>query len=122
MKRPLPACAATTLGLLIGLTGLPHGVARAATASVRPWHEDADHMGSGLPARLPAHAPRELTTTVAPVAAATLKGLDVSAFQENVDWSAVAAKGASFAYVKATEGVNYTSGQFAQQYNGSAAA
>ncbi|MEW2304998.1 lysozyme [Streptomyces sp. NPDC006655] len=57
-----------------------------------------------------------------PNTADTLKGLDVSAYQENLNWPSVAAQGASFAYVKATEGVNYTSGQFSQQYNGSAAA
>jgi GH25 family lysozyme M1 (1,4-beta-N-acetylmuramidase) len=46
-------------------------------------------------------------------------GLDVSAYQANVDWSQVSANGARFAYVKATEGTYYTSPYFAQQYNGS---
>jgi GH25 family lysozyme M1 (1,4-beta-N-acetylmuramidase) len=51
---------------------------------------------------------------------ASLSGLDVSGYQGNVDWPSVAADGASFAYVKATEGTNYTNGYFAQQYNGAA--
>ena len=46
-------------------------------------------------------------------------GLDVSGWQENVDWNAVWAQGARFAYVKSTEGLTYRSGQFAQQYAGS---
>ncbi|MFF7652872.1 GH25 family lysozyme [Streptomyces sp. NPDC007983] len=49
-----------------------------------------------------------------------LRGLDVSGYDGNVDWSSVAAKGAAFAYVKATEGTGYTSSYFAQQYNGAA--
>ncbi|MFE9451812.1 GH25 family lysozyme [Streptomyces sp. NPDC006739] len=51
---------------------------------------------------------------------AAVRGLDVSAHQENVDWSAVAADGASFAYVKATEGTSYISSRFSQQYDGAA--
>jgi GH25 family lysozyme M1 (1,4-beta-N-acetylmuramidase) len=65
----------------------------------------------GLPAAPPANA-----------AAPTLRGLDVSGYQGNVDWASVAAGGASFAYVKATESTTYASGYFSQQYNGSAAA
>lgn len=46
-------------------------------------------------------------------------GIDVASYQGNVDWDAVASHGASFAYVKATEGVTYTNPYFAQQYEGS---
>lgn len=46
-------------------------------------------------------------------------GPDVSAYQGNVNWSAVKANGGSFAYVKATEGAGYTNAYFAQQYTGS---
>ncbi|GAB1645802.1 lysozyme [Krasilnikovia sp. MM14-A1259] len=52
-------------------------------------------------------------------AVASLKGLDVSSYQGNVNWDAVKANGAAFAYVKATEGTSYVSPTFAQQYNGS---
>jgi len=38
------------------------------------------------------------------------------------DWPAVAAKGARFAYVKATEATDYTNPYFAQQYDGAAKA
>jgi GH25 family lysozyme M1 (1,4-beta-N-acetylmuramidase) len=48
-----------------------------------------------------------------------LPGLDVSSYQGNVNWSAVARAGAKFAYVKATEGSSYRNSYFAQQYVGS---
>ena len=49
----------------------------------------------------------------------TEPGLDVSGYQGNVVWSQTAANGATFAYVKATEGTSYRSAYFGQQYNGS---
>ncbi|KAH8549021.1 putative N,O-diacetyl muramidase [Umbelopsis sp. PMI_123] len=49
---------------------------------------------------------------------ALLTGLDVSGYQPVVDWNAVKAKGASFAYIKATEGTGYINPYFASQYNG----
>ena len=50
----------------------------------------------------------------------TEPGLDVSSHQGNVNWSKVAAAGATFAYVKSTEGTYYyDSSYFPQQYNGS---
>ena len=117
MKRTLAALA-LGLALAAGLQAGPAQAAGAGTAPAAPWHEDADHMGSGLAGT----APRAVREAVAPAATGTLKGLDVSAYQTNIDWASVAAKGASFAYVKATESDDYTSGQFSQQYNGAAAA
>ncbi|WP_148076787.1 GH25 family lysozyme [Frigoribacterium sp. PhB24] len=67
-----------------------------------------------------AQAP-EATGSTSRVAAATppgIPGLDVSAWQENVDWAAVYNQGARFAYVKATEGLTYKSSRFASQYGG----
>lgn len=52
-------------------------------------------------------------------AASPVYGLDVSAYQGSVNWSAVKSDGAQFAYVKATEGSYYTNPDFAQQYVGS---
>lgn len=46
-------------------------------------------------------------------------GNDVSSWQEEVDWAAVAGAGGRFAYAKATEGTSYTSEYFGQQYGGS---
>ncbi|WP_051468400.1 lysozyme [Actinomadura oligospora] len=53
------------------------------------------------------------------LAATQTPGLDVSGWQGNVNWSSVAANGAKFAYVKATESTTYTNPYFTQQYNGS---
>ena len=52
-------------------------------------------------------------------AAGSVKGMDVSSHQGNVNWSAAWNNGARFAYVKATEGTSYLNPYFAQQYNGS---
>ncbi|WP_285116582.1 cell wall-binding repeat-containing protein [Leifsonia sp. fls2-241-R2A-40a] len=65
------------------------------------------------------------TQSLAPMVAGFppgVPGLDVSGWQENVNWASVAANGAKFAYVKATEDTDYRSSQFSQQYNGSYAA
>jgi GH25 family lysozyme M1 (1,4-beta-N-acetylmuramidase) len=54
-------------------------------------------------------------------AAATgrVRGMDVSGWQGNVDWSTAYKNGARFAYVKATEGTGYRNPYFTQQYEGS---
>lgn len=45
-------------------------------------------------------------------AAFAVQGIDVSHFQDTVDWDAVAATGVTFAIVKATEGIDYVDPQF----------
>jgi GH25 family lysozyme M1 (1,4-beta-N-acetylmuramidase) len=52
-------------------------------------------------------------------AASSVKGMDVSSHQGNVNWQGAWNNGARFAYVKATEGTSYTNPYFAKQYNGS---
>ncbi len=81
-------------------------------------HPDADSMGSTIRANEPAAPPG--ASGVSPnVVANQPQGLDVSGYQPNIDWNAVAANGAKFAYVKATEGIGYISPQYANQYAGS---
>ncbi|WP_157756969.1 GH25 family lysozyme [Plantactinospora sp. KBS50] len=49
----------------------------------------------------------------------TIKGIDVSSNDHNlgpIDWSAQAADGVSFAYVKASEGLNYLNPYFEEDY------
>ncbi|MEW1806119.1 GH25 family lysozyme, partial [Pseudarthrobacter sp. NPDC080039] len=48
-----------------------------------------------------------------------VQGLDVSAYQTNVDWQQQWNMGARFAYVKASEGNYFTNDQFSSQYQGS---
>ncbi|MEY9951172.1 lysozyme [Leifsonia sp. EB34] len=54
-------------------------------------------------------------------APAGLPGLDVSGYQvlNASNWGTIAAQGARFAYVKATESTDYVSSQFSEQYNDS---
>jgi GH25 family lysozyme M1 (1,4-beta-N-acetylmuramidase) len=54
----------------------------------------------------------------AAAAAPAVPGLDVSDRQPIIDWSLVAAAGAQFAYIKATEGTGLVNADFTAQYNG----
>src|SRR6187401_1511620 len=54
-----------------------------------------------------------LALTVAPTRAAYIDGIDVSHFQGNVDWTAAKESGITFAFTKASEGVNFTDSSFA---------
>ncbi|KAF9287124.1 hypothetical protein BGZ68_002227 [Mortierella alpina] len=48
----------------------------------------------------------------------SVKGIDVSGYQPNVNWAQVKANGVQFAYIKATEGTGYKSPAFNSQYTG----
>ena len=77
-------------------------------------HPGVDHAGGGLE-RLGHHR----SIAMSPAAQAAPVGLDVSAYQPNVSWTAASARGARFAYMKATEGTGYVSPNFGSQYSGS---
>ena len=47
-----------------------------------------------------------------------LSGIDVSHYQGEVDWPAVAASGVRFAFIKATDGVDDIDPRFAQNWAG----
>ena len=49
-------------------------------------------------------------------------GVDVSSYQGNVDWTALAGQGVDFAFIKATEGSILQDRQFAANWAGAAAA
>lgn len=51
-----------------------------------------------------------------------LQGIDVSHYQGQVDWSAVAAAGIAFAFAKATDGITYTDPDFQANWQGMRAA
>lgn len=51
-----------------------------------------------------------------------LLGIDVSGWQDHVDWKALAAAGARFAYVKRSQGTSAANGDWAHQWAGAAAA
>ena len=71
--------------------------------------------GCGLTAALTTAGLGAGSATAAPA----VLGLDVSSHQHSINWSTVRAKGARFAYIKATEGVGFVNPDFASQYDGS---
>lgn len=79
-----------------------------------PWN---DWAGARI-ARVEGGAPYSFgpRTQSAPAGA---PGFDVSGHQGAVDWPGAVGAGATFAYIKATEGTVYQNPMFAQQYNGS---
>lgn len=54
--------------------------------------------------------------------AGNLPGIDVSHFQGQIDWSAVAASGIAYAFAKATDGITYTDPDFQTNWQGMRAA
>ncbi|WP_236790486.1 lysozyme [Amycolatopsis sp. GM8] len=120
-------CVAAAAALLSGLC-TPAGAAESA-ASVDAYVAEHDHaMGSQIrrvegdqstqDSRAAASRPQGLNLDGV-AATATVEGIDVSGYQGNVDWNSYWGQGKRFAYVKATENVNYVNPYFAQQYNGS---
>lgn len=57
-------------------------------------------------------------SAAATVFPAGVRGLDVSAWQPGINWNQVWADGGRFAYIKATEDLDYKSSQFSSQYSG----
>ncbi len=88
------------------------GPTTAAHASNHVTHPRRDFMGSTIRAHehVNAGAVRSLVDG--------LPGLDVSGWQTGIDWNAVRANGAQFAYIKATESTTYQSSEFSDQYVG----
>jgi GH25 family lysozyme M1 (1,4-beta-N-acetylmuramidase) len=109
------AAAAALACAALGATAVP-AAAAAPSASKNPiTHPELDWAGSQIAKHQSGQSGRAVVT---PMVAGT-PGMDVSSYQGNVNWSAAAANGAKFAYVKATESTTYTNPYFTQQYNGS---
>jgi GH25 family lysozyme M1 (1,4-beta-N-acetylmuramidase) len=90
------------------------------TMSSLASHQATSVTPSAVPLLGSAAKPAASASSPSAAAAATaVYGLDVSAFQGAVNWSAVKSEGAQFAYIKATEGSYYVNSEFTQQYNGS---
>jgi len=65
---------------------------------------------------------RTLTAPPPPAAPGTLEGLDVSHWQNAIDWLAVAASGKTFTYIKATEDTDFVDASYATNRAGATAA
>lgn len=114
--RALAVTALTCLTITLALGTSPAAAAPSPTAGTNPvTHPERDWMGS----QVAKHEPAKNGEIDIRAFAAQTPGLDVSGWQGNVNWSAVAANGARFAYVKATESTSYVNPYFGQQYDGS---
>ncbi|WP_426990262.1 GH25 family lysozyme [Pseudarthrobacter sp. Y6] len=82
---------------------------------------DGAHMGQGLQQKLGMRATSEaaVASTQATYMPPGIQGLDVSSHQGDVNWQQQRNMGGLFAYVKATEALNYQNPYFSSQYNGS---
>ncbi|MCQ4079549.1 lysozyme [Streptomyces sp. RB6PN25] len=107
------AVLAALVAALAVLLGAP--AAGAATPRNRVTHPQLDWAGSTIPSHERGN-PRN--HPVVPFVTQT-PGMDVSAYQGDVDWTTAWNNGARFAYIKATESTTYTNPYFAQQYDGS---
>ncbi|WP_170133059.1 GH25 family lysozyme, partial [Arthrobacter livingstonensis] len=137
-----PSAAATTAPSTPVMTTAPTTIEPSAEAgpSVNPGETLAEQQGAlgaamgqgakklamnvdpqaAIPAKrsmMAAPYAESLSATFRP---AGVQGLDVSGWQPNVSWAAQANLGAKFAYIKATEGNNFTSSAFGNQYTGAA--
>ena len=105
-----------TLFTALAATVLAFGSVSAAVAaptSNHVTHPDRDSMGSTI------RAHEHVNPGAVHPNVDGLQGLDVSGYQPGIDWNAVKANGASFAYIKATESTTYQSPEFGNQYTGS---
>lgn len=107
-------------GVLLPTTG---ALAAPSTVPIADRHPDRDWMGSQVAKHMPKTVgSAAISTSAGPAVFRTAvpqtPGLDVSGWQGNVNWSRVAANGAKFAIVKATEGTYYRNPYFSQQYTG----
>jgi GH25 family lysozyme M1 (1,4-beta-N-acetylmuramidase) len=139
-RRTLAAASAAlaTLALTAGQSTAAHAAADAAgpgyaraldgsmvqVSSARPstpvhpeaiTHPQLDYMGSTIPAKDKAAAVSP--AAVQPATVPQLPGIDVSAYQGNLNWASIAPY-IDFAYAKATEGTYYTNPDFYNQYEG----
>jgi GH25 family lysozyme M1 (1,4-beta-N-acetylmuramidase) len=76
-------------------------------------HPQLDYMGSTIAA----HEHGSHAATIRPASVPQLPGIDISAYQGNIDWSSVAPY-IDFVYAKASEGTYYTNPDFYNQYVG----
>jgi GH25 family lysozyme M1 (1,4-beta-N-acetylmuramidase) len=77
-------------------------------------HPGADSMGAVTAAHTPGRRPAAVRPAMQVV---QLPGIDVSSYQGNINWGAVAPH-IDFSYAKATEATNYTNPYFYNQYEG----
>ncbi len=91
-------------------------------AAVATWQRAHGLTADGVAGPTTMKAMGVARTCAPPPPPGPVRGVDVSSYQGNVNWSTAYANGARFAYVKAVEATDYINPYFAQQYNGAASA
>ena len=102
-------------------TGIPTAsspLASAETTTAGTTTPTPTTAPTTAPTPAPTTAPTTAGTTGREQAAATVAGVDVSAYQRSVDWAGLWASGHRFVWVKATEGSTWTSPRYAAQVAG----
>src|SRR5665213_1732581 len=82
-------------------------------------HDHSDFKTSAVPTRIGDSDP---SAGVARAFAMPIQGIDVSKYDGDIDWTAVKKAGISFAYIKTTEGGDYSDPMFGQNWKASEAA
>ncbi|MBB2893061.1 lysozyme [Flexivirga oryzae] len=122
MKKPLPTICAAVAALGLAATAAPaHAATRHNTLPTKAARlAGITALGGGYAGWKQHAEPSRSTSLLVGVTAATRRtlGVDVSAYQGNVNWSAQWKNGVRWAYTKATEGTYYKNAYFNQQYNG----
>lgn len=119
--RPRPAglllagAAALILGCAPGSAAAGTGVGTGKTIP-QPARE---HSGSTVPAHTDPES--RLKPAHTGITGAGPLGIDVSRYQGDIDWAAVAGDGIAFAYIKATKGTSHTDPRFRRNYTRSGA-
>ena len=120
VRTPAVLVPALAPALALALTGLAARTGAAAPLQSRPY---GHALGDGLRAQL------ELQDAPGPVSPAkvcakgeTTFGIDVSYYQGDIDWNAVAASGVVFAWVRVSHSTNFEDPKFAANLAGARAA
>ena len=108
--------ARTATGALVAVTPTNHHTPVHPEAITHP---NADFMGSTIAAheKTARSAAATSPSAISPAAVPQLPGIDVSAYQGDINWASVAPH-IDFSYTKASEGTYYTNADFANQYDG----
>lgn len=110
--RSRPALVGALTGLLLSVS-TPAALS-ASVPDVPP--RGSAYMGMGVLAHDGSDGDDDTTSTT-PRSDQT-EGVDVSSYQQEVNWSALYSAGTRWAYTKATEGTSYKNPYFTQQYTG----
>lgn len=109
---------------LIGLLMLAVAVTACSSVSDEPDTETPEvsneetssiHLKAKRP---PISGMEQLLKSKESITEDTLRGIDVSHYNGNVDWEEVASKGNHFAYAKCTEGTRFVDPKFAKNWSG----